>query len=220
MNDTYKHQALRKKLVEEVKKKGITDVKVLQALEKVPRHLFLDSSFLQFAYQDTAFQIGEGQTISQPFTVAYQTQLLEVRKGDNVLEIGTGSGYQSAVLCALGVNVFSIERHKKLHDKAKKLLEDIGCKTVKCFYGDGYKGLPAFAPFDRVIITAAAPYVPEDLLKQLKPGGIMVIPVGEGKVQVMQTIKKSPDSKYFVKHYGNFSFVPMLKTTDWQAKNN
>jgi len=214
MNDTYKHQALRKKLVEELKKKGITDLKVLQAIDKIPRHLFLDSSFLQFAYQDTAFQIGEGQTISQPFTVAYQTQLLEVRKGDNVLEIGTGSGYQSSVLSALGVNVFSIERQKKLHDKAKKTLDEIGCKNVKCFYGDGYKGLPAFAPFDRVIVTAAAPYVPEDLLIQLKPGGILVIPVGEGKVQVMKTIKKSPDGKIIVKEYGNFSFVPMLKTTN------
>jgi|SRR6185437_3617613 len=216
MNDTYKHQALRKNLVEELKKKGITDPKVLQAIGKVPRHLFLDSSFLQFAYQDTAFQIGEGQTISQPFTVAYQTQLLELRKGDNVLEIGTGSGYQSAVLSGLGVNVFSIERHKNLHDKAKKLLAELGCSNVKCFFGDGYKGLPAFAPFDRVIITAAAPYVPQDLLNQLKTGGIMVIPVGEGKVQVMKTFKKAPNGEFTVKEYGNFSFVPMLKTTDWQ----
>jgi len=216
MNDTYKHQALRKNLVEELKKKGITDPKVLQAIGKVPRHLFLDSSFLQFAYQDTAFQIGEGQTISQPFTVAYQTQLLELRKGDNVLEIGTGSGYQSAVLSGLGVNVFSIERHKNLHDKAKKLLAELGCSNVKCFFGDGYKGLPAFAPFDRVIITAAAPYVPQALLNQLKTGGIMVIPVGEGKVQVMKTFKKAPNGEFTVKEYGNFSFVPMLKTTDWQ----
>jgi protein-L-isoaspartate(D-aspartate) O-methyltransferase len=218
MVDTYKHQALRKKLVEVIKKKGINNPAVLQAIEKIPRHLFLDSSFLQFAYQDTAFQIGEGQTISQPFTVAYQSQLLDVRKGDKVLEIGTGSGYQSSVLNALGAHVYSIERHKKLHDKAKKLLQELGYQNIKCFYGDGYKGLPAFAPFDRIIITAAAPYVPEDLLQQLKPGGIMVIPVGEGDIQVMKTIKKSPNNKFITTEYGNFSFVPMVKTVDWQGK--
>jgi len=219
MNDTFKHVALRKKLVAEIKKKGISDPLVLQAIEKVPRHLFLDSTFLQFAYQDTAFQIGEGQTISQPFTVAYQSELLEVKKGDKVLEIGTGSGYQSAVLNAMGARVYSIERHKKLHDKAKKLLEELGCINVKCFYGDGYKGLPAFAPFDKIIITAAAPYIPNDLLEQLKPGGIMIIPVGEGTVQVMKKIKKNPDNQYTSTDYGNFSFVPMVKATDWQIKS-
>jgi len=220
MNDTFKHLALRKKLVEEIKKKGITDRAVLQAIEKVPRHLFLDSTFLQFAYQDTAFQIGEGQTISQPFTVAYQSELLEVKKGDKVLEIGTGSGYQSAVLNAMGVKVYSIERHKNLHDKAKSLLEELGCTNVKCFYGDGYKGLPAFAPFDRIIVTAAAPYIPDELLQQLKLGGIIVIPVGEGTTQVMKKINKTIDNQYITKDYGNFSFVPMLKATDWQGKTS
>jgi len=218
MNDTFKHLALRKNLVEEIKRKGISNIAVLQAIEKVPRHLFLDSVFLQFAYRDNAFRIGEGQTISQPYTVAFQTQLLEVRKGDKVLEIGTGSGYQSAVLDAMGAKVYSIERHKKLHDTAKKLLEELGCKNVKCFYGDGYKGLPAFAPFDRIIVTAAAPHIPPELIKQLKTGGLMVIPVGEGKVQVMKTIKKQADNKYITTDYGNFSFVPMINTTDWQGK--
>ncbi len=217
MEDTFKHQALRKALVSEIKQKGIKSITVLQAIDKVPRHLFLDSSFLKFAYQDTAFEIGEGQTISQPFTVAYQSELLEVRKGDTVLEIGTGSGYQSAVLSALGAKVFSIERHKKLSEKAKLLLEQMGC-TVKCFYGDGYKGLPAFAPFDRVIVTAAAPYVPEDLLKQLKPNGILVIPEGSGKTQIMKRIRKVAENKYTTEEFGNFSFVPMLKSTDWDTK--
>jgi len=219
MEDTFKHQALRKKLVEEIKHKGIKDINVLKAIGTIPRHLFMDSSFLKFAYQDNAFQIGEGQTISQPFTVARQSELLEVRKGDHVLEIGTGSGYQSAVLCELGAKVFSIERHKKLHERARALLQDIGY-TVKCFYGDGYKGLPAFAPFDRIIVTAAAPYVPQDLLDQLKPNGILVIPEGAGNVQIMRKIKKTPDGKYITQNYGNFSFVPMLGATDWDTKNS
>jgi len=218
MEDTFKHQALRKNLIQELKQKGIKSIAVLQAIDKVPRHLFMDSSFLKYAYQDNAFQIGEGQTISQPFTVAYQSELLNVRKGDSVLEIGTGSGYQSAVLNALGAKVFSIERHKKLSDKAKAMLEKLDC-NVKCFYGDGYKGLPAFAPFDRIIVTAAAPYVPEDLLKQLKLTGLLVIPEGEGKTQVMKRIKKIDENKYSTEEFGNFSFVPMLKSTDWDSKN-
>ncbi len=219
MEDSFKHQALRKNLVKEIKEKGIKSIAVLQAIDKVPRHLFMDSSFLKFAYQDNAFQIGEGQTISQPFTVAYQSELLNVRKGDTVLEIGTGSGYQSAVLSALGAKVFSIERHKKLSEKAKILLEQLGC-NVKCFYGDGYKGLPAFAPFDRVIVTAAAPYVPEDLLKQLKPAGILVIPEGSGKTQTMKRIIKKAEDQYITEEFGNFSFVPMLKSTDWDTKTS
>jgi protein-L-isoaspartate(D-aspartate) O-methyltransferase len=218
MEDTFKHQALRKNLVQELKQKGIKSIAVLQAIDKIPRHLFMDSSFLKFAYQDNAFQIGEGQTISQPFTVAYQSELLNIRKGDTVLEIGTGSGYQSAVLSALGAKVFSIERHKKLSDTAKVMLEKLGC-NVKCFYGDGYKGLPAFAPFDRIIVTAAAPYVPQDLLKQLKIGGILVIPEGEGKTQIMKRIKKVAENEYKTEEFGNFSFVPMLKSTDWDSKN-
>jgi protein-L-isoaspartate(D-aspartate) O-methyltransferase len=219
MEDSFKHQALRKALINEIKQKGIKNIAVLQAIDKVPRHLFMDSSFLKFAYQDNAFQIGEGQTISQPFTVAYQSELLDVRKGDTVLEIGTGSGYQSAVLSALGAKVYSIERHKKLSEKAKVMLEKLGC-NVKCFYGDGYKGLPAFAPFDRIIVTAAAPYIPDDLLKQLKPNGILVIPEGEGKTQVMKRIRKIADNKFTTEEFGNFSFVPMLKSTDWDQKNH
>ena len=219
MNDEPKHQALRKNLVAIIKEKGIKNIAVLQAIGSVPRHLFMDSSFLKFAYEDTAFQIGEGQTISQPYTVAYQSELLEVRKGDMVMEIGTGSGYQSAVLAALGAKVFSIERHKKLNEKAQNLLKELGY-TVKCFYGDGYKGLPAFAPFDRVIVTAAAPYVPEPLLEQLKPNGILIIPVGEGAVQVMKKIRKLPDGRFTITEYGNFSFVPMLKATDWNNKTS
>lgn len=219
MNDEPKHQALRKSLVAIIKEKGIKNIAILQAIGSVPRHLFMDSSFLKFAYEDTAFQIGEGQTISQPYTVAYQSELLEVRKGDTVLEIGTGSGYQSAVLAALGAKVFSIERHKKLNEKAQNLLKELGY-TVKCFYGDGYKGLPAFAPFDRIIVTAAAPYVPEPLLEQLKPNGILIIPVGEGAIQVMKKIKKLPDGRFTTIEYGNFSFVPMLKATDWNNKTS
>jgi protein-L-isoaspartate(D-aspartate) O-methyltransferase len=218
MDDSFKHQALRKNLIAEIKRKGIKDIAVLQAIEKVPRHLFMDSSFLKFAYQDTAFQIGEGQTISQPYTVARQSELLEIRKGDMVLEIGTGSGYQSAVLSAMGAKVYSIERHKKLYEKAKVMLEKLGY-PVKCFYGDGYKGLPTFAPFDRVIVTAAAPYIPQDLLDQLKPNGILVIPEGTGNVQVMKKIRKTADGKYVTQEFGNFSFVPMINATDWDNKN-
>jgi len=218
MEDSFKYQALRKALVAEIKKKGIKSIAVLQAIEKVPRHLFFNRSFLNSAYEDRAFKIGEGQTISQPFTVAYQSELLDVRKGDTVFEVGTGSGYQSAVLSELGAKVFSIERHKKLSDTAKDLLESLGC-TVKCFYGDGYKGLPTFAPFDRIIVTAAAPYIPEDLLNQLKPNGILVIPEGSGATQIMKRIRKTTDGKFITEEFGNFAFVPMLKSTDWDTKN-
>ncbi len=212
MEDTFKHQALRKKLIQHLKNSGIKDFKVLQAMDKIPRHFFFNSAFLQFAYDDVAFQIGEGQTISQPYTVARQTELLEVRKGDKILEIGTGSGYQASILSTLGAEVYSIERQKKLHDKAKIMLGHLKC-NVKCFYGDGYIGLPEFAPFDRAIVTAAAPYVPEPLLQQLKPRGILVIPVGEGVTQVMKKIRKIGDNEYDIKDYGNFSFVPLLNET-------
>jgi protein-L-isoaspartate(D-aspartate) O-methyltransferase len=212
VEDTFKHQALRKKLIQHLKNSGIKDFKVLQAMDKIPRHFFFNSAFLQFAYDDVAFQIGEGQTISQPYTVARQTELLEVRKGDKILEIGTGSGYQAAILSTLGAEVYSIERQKKLHDKAKIMLETLKC-NVKCFYGDGYLGLPEFAPFDRAIVTAAAPFIPEPLLQQLKPRGILVIPVGEGALQVMKKIRKIGDNEYDIKDYGNFSFVPLLNET-------
>jgi len=178
-------------------------------MEKIPRHFFFNSAFLQFAYDDKAFQIGEGQTISQPYTVARQTELLEVRKGDKILEIGTGSGYQAAVLSAMGAEVYSVERNKKLHERAKVMLEKLKC-DVKCFYGDGYKGLPEFAPYDRAIVTAAAPYVPESLLHQLKARGILVIPVGNESVQAMKQIRKIGNDEYDIKDFGNFSFVPLL----------
>ncbi len=212
MEDSFKHQALRKKLIQHLKKAGIKDFKILQAMEKIPRHFFFNSAFLQFAYDDVAFQIGEGQTISQPYTVARQTELLEVRKGDKILEIGTGSGYQAAILSTLGAELYSIERNKKLHEKAKIMLGKLQC-NVMCFYGDGYLGLPEFAAFDRIIVTAAAPYIPEPLLQQLKPRGILVIPVGNETTQVMKKIRKLGDGEYDTKDYGNFSFVPLLGET-------
>lgn len=215
MEDTLKHQALRKKLVGLLKTKGIKDIAVLNAIGKVPRHLFFESAMLKYAYDDNAFKIDEGQTISQPFTVAYQTSLLQVKEGCKVLEIGTGSGYQAAVLDAMGAKVFSIERHKKLFDKASAILTELNCK-VKCFYGDGYNGLPAFAPFERVIVTAAAPFIPQPLLNQLVLGGIMVIPVGAADTQIMKQIKKIGENSYQTLDYGNFSFVPFINSIDWR----
>ncbi len=208
--DTYRHQGLRKKLVERIRKKGILDEKVLAAVGRVPRHLFLDPAFTELAYEDQPFQIGEGQTISQPFTVAYQTAMLEIKKGDKVLEIGTGSGYQAAVLCEMGARVYSVERQKSLYEKTKKLLPSIGY-MVKMFYGDGYKGLPSFAPFDKIIVTAAAPFIPDDLISQLKEGGILVIPVGAGETQVMTRIVKLPEGKLDKKEFDYFRFVPLLE---------
>lgn len=208
--DTYRHKGLRKKLVELLKEKGITDEQVLEAINSIPRHLFLDNAFVNFAYQDKAFPIGAGQTISQPFTVAFQTQLLELERGDKVLEIGTGSAYQTCVLLEMKAKVFSIERQKLLFQKAKVLLPKMGY-SAKLFFGDGYKGQPAFAPFDKIIITAGAPYIPEDLKKQLKVGGIMVIPVGEGESQVMQRLRKIGESEFEYEEFGDFKFVPLLQ---------
>jgi len=209
MNDTYRHKGLRKQLVEVVKGKGIINREVLKAIEKIPRHYFMDSSFLEFAYQDKPFPIGSGQTISQPYTVAFQTELLEVKAGEKVLEIGTGSGYQACVLLELGAKVFTIERQRKLYQKTKEFLPKIGYKP-KMFYGDGYKGLPSFAPFDKIIITAGAPYVPQDLLDQLKPNGILVIPEGEGEIQIMKKITKIDQENYKTEECGTFKFVPLL----------
>ena len=209
LKDTYKHKGLRAKLVKAIQEKGISDEAVLNAINNVPRHLFMDSSFLEFAYQDKAFPIGSGQTISQPFTVAYQSQLLQVQPGDRILEIGTGSGYQACVLIELGAKVFSIERQKNLYQRTKTVLPEIGYRP-KLFYGDGYKGLPTFAPFDKIIITAGAPEVPKELLKQLKTSGIMVIPLGSTSVQTMITIEKSGENKYKQVEHGSFRFVPML----------
>ena len=209
MVDSYRHKGLRKKLVEEVRSKGIHDEGVLAALQAVPRHFFMDSSFVEIAYQDKPFPIGSGQTISQPYTVAFQTELLEARKNMKVLEIGTGSGYQACILEELGARVYSIERHHALFIKTKQLLEQMNYR-VKLFYGDGYKGLPAFAPFDRILITAAAPHVPDALLEQLKPGGMMVLPLGSGDTQVMTRITKRAENDLEKEQFGYFRFVPML----------
>lgn len=201
---------MRKALVEEVRKKGIHDKAVLEAIGKIPRHFFLDSSFDRIAYQDVAFPIGSGQTISQPYTVAFQSQLLEIKRGDKILEVGTGSGYQACVLAELGAKVYSIERQKKLFDKTEKFVEKLGYR-MNLFYGDGYKGLPTYGPFDKVIVTAGAPEIPKELLLQIKVGGWMVIPLGGDSGQVMTKITRVSETDFQQKTYGNFAFVPMLK---------
>ena len=201
---------MRQQLVQVLRQKGIKDPTVLSAIEKVPRHFFFDSSFLKFAYEDNAFPIGAGQTISQPYTVAFQTELLQVTKGLKILEVGTGSGYQACILAEIGAKVFSIERQKLLYTKAQGFLPNIGY-NIKLFYGDGYKGIPAYAPFDRILVTAAAPVIPEALLEQLKPEGILVIPVGAGDVQIMTTFRKTSGNEFIKKEYGTFRFVPLLE---------
>jgi len=211
MVDSYRHKGLRKKLAESIAKKGITDHRILEAIDSIPRHAFLDSSFLEFAYEDKPFPIGSGQTISQPYTVAFQTQLLDIKKGDCVLEIGTGSGYQACILAEIGAKVFTIERQRKLYQKTKEFLPKLGYRQIKCFYGDGYKGVPAFAPYDKILITAAAPVLPDELIDQLKPGGYLVIPLGKGDVQTMIRMKKEEDGKMTEEHFGAFRFVPLLK---------
>jgi protein-L-isoaspartate(D-aspartate) O-methyltransferase len=210
MIDSYKHKGLRKNLVDTIREKGIVSEDVLEAIGRIPRHLFLDSSFLEFAYQDKPFPIGSGQTISQPYTVAFQTELLEITPGDKVLEIGTGSGYQACVLEELGARVFSIERQKKLYLRTKAFLEGLGYKA-RLFYGDGYKGLPAFAPFDKILVTAGAPQLPEALTAQLKIGGMIVIPVGRGDIQLMYRYIKEADGHIREENHGTFRFVPLLK---------
>jgi len=210
LKDTFKHKGLRQQLVELVRSKGISDENVLNALGKVPRHLFMDSSFLDHAYQDKPFPIAADQTISQPFTVAYQTELLQVKKGDKILEIGTGSGYQSAILCEMGAKVYSIERQLELFKITSKFLPKLGYHVKKLVFGDGYKGLPEEAPFDGIIVTAGAPYVPKPLLSQLAIGGRLVIPVGT-IIQVM-TLFIRKGEKDFEKHeFGEFRFVPLLE---------
>lgn len=209
--DTYRHQGLRKKLLDTVRSKGITDEKVLHALNKIPRHFFLDSAFDEKAYEDIAFPIGEGQTISQPYTVAYQSQLLELKPFQKVLEIGTGSAYQAVVLAELGAQVYTIERQKKLFDANKNFQFLKKYPSIKFFYGDGFEGLPTYAPFDRVIITAAAPTIPEKLIQQLKVGGMMVIPYGKGDVQQMMRITKLENGAMKEEVFEKFSFVPMLQ---------
>ena len=209
-DDTYRHKGLRKKLVEVVKGKGITDEKVLAAIENIPRHFFLDSAFDEVAYEDRAFPISSGQTISQPYTVAYQTQLLEIKPFMKVLEIGTGSVYQASVLAEMGAQVFTIERQKKIFESNKKFSYIKKYPNIKFFYGDGYEGLPTYAPFDRVLITAAAPDIPQKLVAQLKRGGMMVIPVGTGNTQTMKRITKQEDGTLKEEAFDLFSFVPML----------
>jgi len=208
--DSYKHKGLRKQLVDIIRKKGITDEKVLNAILHIPRHFFMDSAFDKIAYEDRAFPIAEGQTISQPYTVAYQTQLLEIKPFEKILEVGTGSGYQASVLAALGAQVYTIERQKKLYEHIRQFEWLKKYPTIRFFYGDGYEGLPTFAPFDKIIVTAAAPAVPQKLVDQLKPGGKMVIPVGEGKVQRMLRISKSKEGEIQEEEFDQFSFVPMV----------
>jgi protein-L-isoaspartate(D-aspartate) O-methyltransferase len=212
LEDTYQHKVLRKKLIDQLRNKGITSELVLEAMYNVPRHFFLDSAFDKIAYEDRAFPIGQDQTISQPYTVAYQTQLLNVHRGEKILEIGTGSVYQASILAELGAWVFTIERQRKLYDKNKNFFFKGRYPNIKFFYGDGFEGLPTYAPFNKILITAAAPEVPPKLVEQLKIGGVMVLPFGEEKKsQRMLRITKNADGTYEEEWFDYFSFVPMLK---------
>jgi protein-L-isoaspartate(D-aspartate) O-methyltransferase len=217
MEDNYRHRGLRRRLVNQVRNKGITDEKVLAALEKVPRHFFFEQAFLEHAYQDKAFPIGEGQTISQPYTVAFQTQLCEIQPGDKVLEIGTGSGYQACILLELGADVFTIEYNKVLYEKAKDFLPRMGYRP-NFFLGDGTKGLSPFAPYHKILVTAGAPGVPDILIDQLKPGGILVIPVGDTQIQRMVRMIKKSAKKIEKESFDYFSFVPLLGEFGWNKK--
>ena len=211
--DTYRHKGLRRQLSLLLRTKGIRDNDVLKAIETVPRHLFLDNAFIERAYEDIAFPIGAGQTISRPHTVAFQTELLQLKRGEKVLEIGTGCGYQTTVLLEMGARVYTIERQKELYDKTIKFLPTLGY-SAKFVYGDGYKGLPTFAPFDKIIITAGAPTIPNDLLAQLKVGGRMVIPIGD-KVQIMTLMEKKTEKHFEKTEFGEFKFVPLLERKEW-----
>jgi protein-L-isoaspartate(D-aspartate) O-methyltransferase len=212
MTDTFEAKGKRKKLVAELRQKGISDEEVLRAIDTVPRHLFMDPAFLIHAYVDKAFPITSGQTISQPYTVAVQTSLLRVKKRDKILEIGTGSGYQAAVLAEMGAKVYTIERYRELFLKAQRILNSLGY-TIDFFYGDGYAGKPQYGPFDGIIITAAAPEIPETLLHQLKTGGRLVIPLGNSASQVMTVVERTGTDSFDYSDHGNFVFVPMLKGT-------
>lgn len=210
MKDTAKHQGLRNQLVSVLEQKGITDKNVLEAIKKIPRHLFLDSSFEDYAYQDKAFPIGAGQTISQPYTVAFQSQLLEIKKEDKILEIGTGSGYQTAVLCTMGAKVFTVERQNELFKKTANLFPKLNIRPKHLSFGDGYKGLPGYAPFDSIIVTAGAPFIPQPLMAQLKIGGRLVIPLGE-EVQIMTLLIRKNETQFEKHEFGEFRFVPLLE---------
>lgn len=210
LKDTAKHQGLRNQLAKVLEEKGITDKNVLEAIKKIPRHLFLNSSFEDFAYQDKAFPIAAGQTISQPYTVAFQSELLQVKKDDKILEIGTGSGYQTAVLCLLGAKVYSIERQNELFKITSALLPKLGIRPKHLSFGDGYKGLPNHAPFDSIIVTAGAPIIPKPLMAQLKIGGRLVIPLGENE-QVMTMLIRKNETQFEKHEFGEFRFVPLLE---------
>ncbi len=215
LEDGYKERGLRNKLVKLLENKGVTDKRVLAAIAKVPRHFFFENALLEHAYQDKAFPIGEGQTISQPYTVAFQTEKLEVNPGDKILEIGTGSGYQACVLLEMGAKVYTIEYNRVLFERTKEFLPKMGYRPY-FFHGDGSKGLPAKAPFDKIIVTAGAPIVPDALLEQLAEGGILVIPVGDREKQVMLRIRKK-NGKYIKEEFNNFAFVPLLGEQGWRS---
>lgn len=217
MEDTYKHKGLRKQLVLEVSKKGIKDKRVLAAIGNIPRHFFFEKIFDTHAYEDKAFPIDAGQTISQPYTVAFQSELLAVKPGDKILEIGTGSGYQACVLVDLGAKVYTVEYQRKLYQKAIRFLPKIGYQP-HMYQGDGSKGMPRFAPYDGIIVTAGAPTIPEDLIKQLKVGGRLVIPVGNNERQSMVLIQKVDENKIKKKQFDNFSFVPLRGEKGWPTK--
>ena len=210
MDDNFRHKGLRTKLVEEIRRKGIKDEKVLDAISKVPRHAFMDSGFINFSYKDKAFPIGAGQTISQPYTVAFQTELLQIKKFDKVLEIGTGSGYQTAVLLELGARVYTIERQRELYLKAQNQLPKMGYQP-QFFYGDGYQGLPTYGPFQKILVTAGAPDIPDKLIEQLTDGGRMVVPVGPSNHQEMKLVEKKAPDDYEITNHGTFVFVPLLE---------
>lgn len=212
MEDTYLHKGMRRRLIETLRKRGITDERVLSVMEALPRHFFLDRAFEEHAYEDKAFPIGSEQTISQPYTVAYQTSLLDVQKRDKILEIGTGSGYQAAVLAMLGARVYTVERQETLYQKAKELLEKLEVGNVRCFFRDGSKGLPEYAPFDKILATAGATDIPQPLLEQLKIGGILIIPVGK-TIQKMYRITRTSEHDYKEEILDSFRFVPFLKGT-------
>lgn len=214
VEDSYRHKGMRKSLVRLIKSKGIKDERVLKAIGKVPRHFFFEKAFLEHAYQDKAFPIGEKQTISQPYTVAFQTELLEIKSNDVVLEVGTGSGYQACVLLEMGARVITIEYNKVLFEKTKEFLPKMGYYP-RFFCGDGSKGLPAFAPFDKIIVTAGAPVIPKSLIQQLKENGMLVIPVGDDKLQKMIRITKKEGNKLIKEEFDNFSFVPLLGKEGW-----
>lgn len=216
MKDNYRFKGLRKKLVKHLQAKGIHDQDVLDAFEKVPRHFFLDTAFAEHAYEDKPFQIGEGQTISQPYTVAYQTDILDVEPGNKVLEIGTGSGYQACILAELGAKVYSIERVKGLYEKSLAIINEMGYDSIHVYYGDGTLGLPSEAPFDKILVTAGAPDIPQTYLDQLKEGGTMIIPVGGESIQKMLKVTKTGESDYHKEAYSDFRFVPLKGQEGWK----